>query len=279
MQAYPDFSVLMSVYYKEKPKHLDLALNSIEVQTIFPYEIVLVEDGPLTFELNKVVKKYKKLWGGKLKVVKLSKNEGLGPALREGTKYITTEWIARMDTDDISVPNRFQLQMNEIITHSNYAVIGGQVDEFMHDPQNVVGNRRVPLKQDEIYNFARYRNPFNHPTVMINKKKLIEVGGYKPSDRLEDYNLWIQFIKNHERVENLNEVLVHMRVNENLYKRRGGFKYLKNYLHMKNMWRKQGIGNYRTMICSDISMIANTFMPVKIRKGVYQFFLHNKKEQ
>lgn len=278
MQEYPDFSVLMSVYYKEKPEYFDLALNSIDNQTVSPFEIILVEDGPLTLDLYDVINKYKKKWDKKLKIVKLNKNGGLGPALREGTKYVTTNWIARMDTDDVCVPGRFKFQLEEIKKDPNYAIIGGQIDEFMNNPDNIVGSRRVPLNQHDIYNFARYRNPFNHPTVMINRKKLIKVGGYRASDRLEDYNLWIQFIKNSEKVKNLNKILVHMRVNENLYKRRGGLKYLKNYIYMKNAWRKQGVGNYRTMIYSDTSMIINTFMPVKMRKFVYQFILHSKKE-
>lgn len=279
MQEYPNFSVLMSVYYKEKPEYFDLALNSIDNQTVSPFEIILVEDGPLTLGLANVIDKYKKSWGKKLKIVKLRKNGGLGPALREGTKHVTTDWIARMDTDDVCVPERFEVQLDEIKKNPDYAIIGGQIDEFINNPKNIIGSRRVPLNQYDIYNFARYRNPFNHPTVMINRSKLVKVGGYTASDRLEDYNLWIQFIKNSEKVKNLNKILVHMRVNENLYKRRGGLKYLKNYIHMKNIWRKQGVGNYKTMICSDTSMLINTFMPVKMRKLVYQTFLHNKKEQ
>ena len=168
MKKYPDFSVLMSVYYKERPDFFDLALNSINNQTLFPTEIVLVEDGPLTSELEQVIKKYKRIWRDKLKIIKLTKNSGLGVALQEGTKHISTEWIARMDTDDISVPNRFEIQLEEVKKHPNYAIIGGQVDEFVNSTKNIVGNRKVPLDKLDIYNFAKYRNPFNHPTVIKN---------------------------------------------------------------------------------------------------------------
>lgn len=274
MKKYPDFSVLMSVYYKERPDFFDLALNSINNQTLFPTEIVLVEDGPLTSELEQVIKKYKRIWRDKLKIIKLTKNSGLGVALQEGTKHISTEWIARMDTDDISVPNRFEIQLEEVKKHPNYAIIGGQVDEFVNSTKNIVGNRKVPLDKLDIYNFAKYRNPFNHPTVIINKKKLIEVGGYKDSDRLEDYNLWIQFIKNRESLKNINTVLVHMRVNEGLYKRRGGMQYLRNYMHMKNVWRKQGVGNCRSMLYSDLMMTISNIIPIKMRKMLYQKILH-----
>lgn len=276
IEKYPPFSVLMSVYVKEKPNYFDQSLKSIEQQTILPNEMVLVEDGPLTSELYEVINKHKLIWKDKLKVVKIAQNGGLGSALRIGTKHISTDWIARMDTDDVSVPDRFETQLKEIVKHPNYAVIGGQIDEFTDTPDNKVGSRQVPQKKEDIYNFIQYRNPFNHPTVMINKTKLLAVGGYKPTDRLEDYNLWVQFVKNKQEVVNLDKVLVHMRVNDNLYQRRGGFKYLKNYMRMKKKWHKQGIGTYKSVFISDVSMIANTIMPEKFRKYLYQNFLHRK---
>ena len=274
---YPSFSVLMSVYNKENAAYFDTSLNSIERQTIQPTEIVLVEDGPLGSGLSAIVQKYKKIWGSRLKVIKIPKNGGLGPALRLGTKYVTTEWIARMDTDDVCVPNRFEIQLKEIKQHPDYAVIGGQIDEFVNKTNNIVGSRTVPLDEDDIYNFIKYRNPFNHPTVMINRKKLLEVGGYQPTDRLEDYNLWVQFVKNNYHVKNLNKVLVHMRVNEGLYKRRGGFKYLVNYVRMKNKWRKQGVGNYKSVLFSDMLMTVNVAVPRNVRKILYRKILHHNK--
>lgn len=276
IEKYPPFSVLMSIYIKEKPDYFDQSLKSIEQQTILPNEIVLVEDGPLTSELYEVIKRHQVIWKNKLKIIKRAQNGGLGSALRIGTKYISTDWIARMDTDDISVPNRFETQLKEIVNHPNYAVIGGQIDEFTGTPDNKVGSRQVPQKREDIYNYIKYRNPFNHPTVMINKNKLLAVGGYKSTDRLEDYNLWVQFVKNKQEVVNLDKILVHMRVNDGLYQRRGGIKYLRNYIKMKNKWRKDGVGNFKTVMISDISMIANIFMPVKVRKYIYRNYLHKK---
>ncbi|MDM8276949.1 glycosyltransferase [Lactobacillus gallinarum] len=274
---YPSFSVLMSVYEKENAAYFSAALNSIEAQTVPPTEIILVEDGPLGIDLSRIIKKYKEIWGSRLKVIKISKNGGLGSALKLGTKYVTTNWIARMDTDDICVPDRFEIQLKEINRHPDYAIIGGQIDEFVNETNNIVGNRIVPLEEKDIYKFIKYRNPFNHPTVMINKKKLLEVGGYQPTDRLEDYNLWVQFVKNNYHVENLNKVLVHMRVNSGIYKRRGGFKYLMNYVRMKNKWRRQGIGDYKTVLFSDMLMTMNVAVPQGVRKVLYRKILHNKR--
>lgn len=124
-KTYPSFSVLMSVYKKDNPKYLDLALNSIELQTVKPSEIILVEDGPVSEELQFVVDKHISQSNVNFKSVKLKKNHGLGEALRIGTNYVSTNWIARMDSDDVSVPKRFEMQLNEIIKNPELAVIGG----------------------------------------------------------------------------------------------------------------------------------------------------------
>ena len=150
IEKYPPFSVLTSIYIKEKPDYFDQSLKSIEQQTILPNEIVLVEDGPLTSELYEVIKRHQVIWKNKLKIIKRAQNGGLGSALRIGTKYISTDWIARMDTDDISVPNRFETQLKEIVNHPNYAVIGGQIDEFTGTPDNKDFSHKVPLKREDI---------------------------------------------------------------------------------------------------------------------------------
>lgn len=276
-EKFPEFSVLMSVYVKEKPKYLDESLKSINNQTVFPKEIILVEDGPLTEKLYDVVQKYKVLWKSKLKIVKISKNSGLGIALREGSKYVSTNWIARMDTDDICVLNRFELQLKAVLKYPEAVIIGGQVDEFVDSVDNLVGMRHVPLDKKGIYNFAEMRNPFNHPTVFVNKRALLKVGNYRAVDKLEDYDLWIRFISNNYYVINLNKVLVHMRSGESLYQRRGGIKYFFNYVKAKNSWRKLGVGTRRTVLLSDLSMGFNIIVPNKLRKFLYQQFLHNKK--
>ena len=193
-KSYPPFSVLMSVYKNEKAQYLDASLRSIEDQSIIPNEIVLVEDGPLTKDLYRVIDTHKNKFSENFKVVALNKNQGLGNALRIGTKYVSTNWIARMDTDDIAVPNRFELQLREVKKNPQLAVIGGQVDEFEGSVDNIVGKRTVPCSQVDIYKFVKWRNPFNHPTVLINKTVLEKAGGYENKGKLEDYFLWAKIL-------------------------------------------------------------------------------------
>lgn len=265
-QKFPNFSVLMSVYKNEKSAYLDASLKSIENQTVVPDEIILVEDGPLTKELYEIIDTHRNKFGEGFKVVVLNKNQGLGNALRIGTKYVSTKWITRMDTDDIAVPNRFELQLREVEKNPQLAVIGGQVDEFEGSVENIVGKRTVPCSQVDIYKFIKWRSPFNHPTVMINKTRLEKVGGYENKGKLEDYFLWAKIIAKGYAVRNLPQVLVHMRVDSGIYDRRGEVKNLKPILELKKYLLDNNIINKKEMIFSSFLNITNIFVPVWLRK-------------
>lgn len=273
-KSYPPFSVLMSVYKNERAQYLDASLKSIENQSIIPNEIVLVEDGPLTKGLYEIIDTHRIKFGEGFKVVVLNKNQGLGNALRIGTKYISTNWIARMDTDDIAVPNRFELQLREIEKNPQLAVIGGQVDEFEGSIDNIVGKRTVPCSQVDIYKFIKWRSPFNHPTVMINKTMLEKVGGYENKGKLEDYFLWAKIIAKGYAVRNLPQVLVHMRVDSGMYNRRGEFKNLKPIIELRNFLYKNGLVTLTERYIGNTIMIMNIIIPSKLRKVIYELFLH-----
>ena len=271
---FPAFSVLMTVYAKEKPSFLDQALKSIENQTVKPLKIIIVEDGPLPDSLNKVIQRHQLMYENMYQVIKLPENVGRGLASRRGIEEVRTEWVARMDSDDVSVPHRFELQLKAISKHPNVVVVGGVVEEFAGGINNIVGIKKVPLHNDEIINYANYRNPINNPTVMFRKQSLIEIGNYSSLNILEDYDLWVRFISNGYELMNIDSTLVRMRVNEGMYRRRGGVKFLCTYIRMKNKWRSMGVGTYKTTIISDSVMLVNTLLPEGLRKILYQKLLH-----
>lgn len=271
---FPAFSVLMTVYAKEKPSFLDQALKSIENQTVKPLKIIIVEDGPLPDSLNKVIQRHQLMYENMYQVIKLPQNVGRGLASRRGIEEVRTEWVARMDSDDVSVPYRFELQLKAITEHPNVVVVGGVVEEFAGSINNIVGIKKVPLHNDEIINYANYRNPINNPTVMFRKQSLIEIGNYSSLNILEDYDLWVRFISNGYELMNIDSTLVRMRVNEGMYKRRGGIKFLCTYIRMKNKWHGMGVGTYKTTIISDSVMLVNTLLPEGLRKILYQKLLH-----
>ena len=277
MNKYPDFSVLMPVYKKESPEFLDQALCSIEDQTVPPTEIVLVEDGPIPTVLQEVINKHRVNFVNDFKVIKSIRNQGLGASLRLGTKFVSTDWIARMDSDDISVHNRFELQLNEIVKRPDLAVIGGQIQEFAGLPTNIVGYRKVPTSEKLLRQFIKWRSPFNHPTVMLNKKILQKVGGYIPYGNLEDYYLWSRIIIQNFHIKNMDQVLLKMRVDEGMYQRRGKISNIKYFYHLRKFLYKHRILTWQERIVGDCLMTANIITPTWLRKIIYQKLLHNMK--
>lgn len=217
------YSVLMSVYYKEKPEYLQQSIESILNQTVPTDDFVLVYDGPLTPELDSVVEKY-----STLHVVRLKENGGLGNALNEGMKYCQHELIARMDSDDISRPDRCEREQEVFKKHPEVDIVSGTIEEFITTPDEVYSRRVLPETNDEIVEFAKKRNPFNHPAVMYKKSAVEAAGGYKDFYLLEDYFLWIRMIQQGCQGYNIPEPVLWMRAGSDLYERRGGWKYVKS---------------------------------------------------
>lgn len=174
-----EYSVLISVYYKEKAEYLIECLESMVHQTVQPSEIVIVKDGKLTAELEDVLTKYKTKYQRLFKFVCLEKNVGLGLALAEGIKNCSHELIARMDSDDISIPNRCELQLREFAKDSLLDVCGGYIKEFCDSKEKVVSIRKVPLVDSEIKEYQKRRDAVNHVTVMFKKSKVLEAGNYQ----------------------------------------------------------------------------------------------------
>ena len=248
------YSILMSVYNKERPEHLRASVGSILAQTVAADDFVLVCDGPLTPELDKVIAEF----GDKLNAIRLAENRGLAGALAEGINYCKHELVMRMDSDDLAVPERAEKQLSAM---ENVDICGGVAAEFTDDISDSSMRRTLPLLHDEIAKFARRRNPFNHPAVMFCKSVVEASGGYDGEFPLaEDYYLWVRMIKAGARCANLPDTLVYMRVGGGLYERRGGRKYYKD---MKKFYRWlyqsgfSGYGDY--LICKGAQLMGAMF--------------------
>lgn len=239
------FSVLISVYHKENALFLEEALTSIEEQTLSADEIVLVRDGPLTSELDSVIMKYTKDSKIPCKVLALERNLGLGEALNEGLKHCSYDWIARMDTDDISMPERFRKQIIALEENPDIDVLGSWISEFYLDPKNHTGERRPPLDHLSIVQYAKYRNPINHMTAIFRKDAVETVGGYQTMNGFEDYYLWIRMLQKGYIFKNLDEVLVKARAGNEMILRRQGWGYVKNEWNFLNsVWRLGFLSTY-----------------------------------
>ncbi len=185
------FSVLMSLYAKEHPEFLYRSLQSIwDKQTLKPAEIVLVKDGPLTPELERVISDFQTRTP--LKVVALSKNQGLGKALNAWLQACSYDLVARMDTDDISKPERFERQVSVFEKHPEFSLVGAWIEEFIDAKEHIVAVRKVPERHEEIYSFAKS----NHPVVMFRKTAVLRCGNYRHCISYEDYYLWVRMLAN-----------------------------------------------------------------------------------
>ena len=222
------YSVLMSVYVKEKAEYLRTAMDSIWNQTIPTDDFVLVCDGPLNEVLDAVIEVMEKMHPDTLHVVRLEKNGGLGKALNEGIKHCKHELVARMDSDDISRPDRCERQLKVFQEHPDISVVSGTVEEFTTSISEIEARRVPPETQEEIIAFAKKRNPFNHPCVVYKKSAVEAAGGYQDFYLLEDYYLWIRMLQKGSTGYNLQEPLLWMRAGSDMYKRRAGWKYAKS---------------------------------------------------
>lgn len=217
-----DVSILMSVYIKERPEYLRASLQSAIKQTVRVKEIVLVLDGPITDQLQSVINECQKEYSDLIKLVPLKENVGLGKALAIGVEKCKYDLVARMDTDDIMIPTRIEKQIAEFSSDPDLTIVGSNIDEFYDSPESIVGRRVVPETNEEICNFSKKRNPFNHMTVMFKKAAVLDVGNYQPMMGFEDYYLWVRLLKAGYKGKNIQESLVFARTGKDMYARRGG---------------------------------------------------------
>jgi glycosyltransferase involved in cell wall biosynthesis len=266
-----NFSVLMSIYHKEKAEYFDRAMLSIwDEQTVKPSEIILVEDGKLTNELYDSIHKWKNKLGDIFKTILLEKNMGLGVALNRGLETCRYTWIARMDTDDIAMPNRFKMQMEYLDEHSDIDILGAAIAEFSDEATSPSGYRKLPQTHSEIVKFAKYRNPMNHMAVMFRKSSVIVAGGYLPMRYFEDYYLWIRMILGGSKFYNMQEVLVNARAGVGQLERRSGFAYVRAEMNFLNQIRKIGFINNFEFVRNIMIRFSARVMPRFVIHRIYR---------
>lgn len=272
------YSVLMSVYYKEKPEWLEYSIQSMLDQTIFPDEFVLVKDGPLGDGLEKVITKFMKQYPDLFNIIELKENVGLGPALQIGIENCKNEYIARMDSDDYCLPNRIEKQFEVFAGDCELGLVGTNVEEFEGDIKNVNCHVILPETHEEIYKFSKKRCPFRHPSLLYKKSEVLKAGNYRKFYLCEDYDLYVRMLRAGCKCYNIQKAFVYMRIGSDFYKRRGGFKYMKTILKFKNEQLKIGYFSLGDYLKSTIPHIAVCLMPNSMRDWVYRNLLRKKEK-
>ena len=242
MEANTKVSVLMSVYVKEKPEYLKAAMDSILAQTYPVDEIMLIEDGPLTEPLYNLIRDYQEKYPSLIRTFAFEENRQLGRALAKGVELCSNELIARMDTDDIAEPDRIKKQVAYMEAHPEVHVLGGSIREF-NDEGTIDRVKYMPLTQEEIYRYAKLRNPLNHMTVMYRRSAILEIGNYQHFPFLEDYSLWSRMLTKGYQIRNLEDVLVRARTSMALVRRRSGWDYFKTFSRLRKLQHELGLTN------------------------------------
>ena len=267
------FSVAMAVYRNDNAVDFAEAVRSIyDSQIVKPSEIIIVIDGPIPESLETTLESLKKDIGI-IKFVRFEKNQGHAAVRQAGLEAASFDLVAVMDADDISVPQRFEMQLEAFAKHPEASVIGGQIKEFIEKPSNVVGERIVPEKDDEIKQYLKSRCPMNLVTVMYRKKDVAAVGGFMDWYCEEDYYLWIRLAENGYKFFNVSDNLVNVRVGKEMYQRRGGWKYFKSEARLQAYMLKHGVISLPRYIYNTLGrFVVQVAMPNRLRGFIFQKF-------
>lgn len=271
-----EFSVSMCVYGKDNPEWFKTAVESVINQTVKPSEIVLVVDGPVEGELQEVIKSYEQ--EDLFNVIYLPENQGHGNARRKGLENCKYDLVALMDADDISLPDRFEKQINEFVKDDSLSIVGGNISEFIDSEENVVGYRVVPETHEQISEYLKKRCPFNQVSVMFNRKDVESVGGYIDWFWEEDYYLWLRMFLAGFKFKNVPDTLVSVRVGREMYSRRGGLKYFKSEKALQKYMLKNKIIGRGTYFGNVLKrFIVQVLLPNRLRGWVFRKFARKTK--
>ena len=272
---YKCFSVLIPVYHQTDPKHLEQALNSVFSQSISPSEVILVVDRTQSVpELNAVLNR----WDtdrDQITIEPVGVEHSLGFALQRGVDKSSHELIFRMDADDICKSGRFASQLSTLKNNPSIDVLGSYIEEFDSDPNEPHAIKKVPVETEEVEKTSRYRCPLNHPSVVFKKSSVLDVGGYRDIDMIEDYDLWMRLLHADYKIENIPKVLVSVRANSELYARRGGLDYLKaEFDFQKKLFQRSQI-TFKQFIVNIVVRTPIRLSPNFVRKYMYKNLLRS----
>jgi glycosyltransferase involved in cell wall biosynthesis len=271
-----NISVLLPIYIKDEAPFFKDCLESIFNQTLLPSEIIIIKDGIIQESINSIISEYINL--NKISIVEFQfeTNQGMGIAFAKGVELCNSELIARMDADDICIPDRFELQHNQFAVNPILDICGGWMNEFNEKIEDILSVKTAPESHDAILKYSKKRNPFNHPTVMFKKMKCIEAGNYMPKKYYEDYNLWVRMLLKGAIGYNIPKALCYFRTNENFFLRRGDMSKLSDEVQaMYEFYKMNHISIFDFVHLLAIRVFFR-ILPSFIRKFLYQKLLRSK---
>lgn len=272
------FSVLMSVWREDDPGWLEAAFRSVVHDQIrAPDDVVLVQDGPVPNAMADCITGLIHESPVATTLLALDANVGLGIALDQGMAACAHDIVARMDADDIALPQRFAIQVP--LVEQGADLVGSSLLEFGTDIDDIVGKRVPPLDPDEIVRYARFHQPFNHPTVVYRRSVVQAAGGYRHLALMEDYLLFAKMIDQGATVANVAEPLVLYRVGAGAYARRGGVELLKSEWRLQRQLRDLRFTSRGQFARNLVVRGSYRLVPEPIRKAAYRRIIARKGER
>jgi hypothetical protein len=266
------FAVLMAVYLRDDPRLFEIAVDSVFMNSLQPGQFVLVADGVLSNDLERMIDVLQLRHSNRIEILRLPANLGLAQALNAGLRHIALPWVVRADADDLNLPQRFAALAAMLAARPSLKLMSSAILEVAADGQ-VVAVRAVPVGEDDIRQFAKRRNPFNHMAVAYHRESVLACGGYPDVYLKEDYALWCHMLAAGVGVANSPEVLVHATAGHDMYKRRGGWRYAKAEWALQRIMVASGMkGTLRA--CFDGLARAGVFLaPAGLRGAIYEKLL------
>lgn len=274
----PRYSVLMSVYDKEIPENFNESLESMLMQSYPPSDFVLVCDGKLTNELDVIAKSFQNEFKSIFNIIKLDENVGVGKAVNKGIEACRCDYIVRMDSDDVSLPDRCLKQMLLFAAEPELDIIGSYVEEFDDKTKNSLFIKEVPIMHDDIVAFSKRRNPFNRQTLAFKRSKAIEIGGYSDLKLCEDYEFAARMLSEGARGQNIPEVLVRYRVDEKTPEIRKSWRLTKGFIKVRWVIFTSGYTSFKDFFAPCMLQLGLFILPKKFTRWVYRKFLRKAHE-
>lgn len=218
-------AVLMSVYKNDRLPFVELAVNSVLQQTYQQFDFFIIADGMLDKEVDDFLLKVK---DNRIVLYKNKQNKGLAKSLNELLRIVLSkeyEYIARMDADDISLPERIAKQVSFLDKHTDIDCLGTWAIEI-DEKGEIFYYKKMPETHQRCYEFFKKRDCLIHPTVMF-RRRYFEVAGFYPEDTYfaEDTMMWAKGFVKGCRFANVPDFLFKFRLNKDFFKRRRGWKH------------------------------------------------------
>lgn len=267
-----DYSVLMSVYSGERPAYLRACIDSMLKQTFVTNDFVLVCDGPLTDELDAVVREYEERYKF-FRPLRLPKNMGVGYCANEGLKMCRNEYIVKMDSDDIALPERCELSLYLMSKHPRIDILGAYISEFDSDTGREIAVKKTPSGNAAIRKYARRRNPFNNPTLVYKKSWVEKIGGYSTVRRCEDYDFVVRMLAAGAVGRNIPKVLVRYRVTGGNYNRRRNWANTRSFIAVRWRIHRSGFSSLWDFTVTTAAQLVMFLLPSSLTGHFYKKLL------